>query len=371
MSLKRLVAALAVAVGLVWGFAAWTGRLDALAAGGASPAVKEFDPTKVTVVFLDVGQGDCIFIHTPNGRNVLIDAGEGAHPDNPYSRQFDAGTEVVVPFLRDHGITQLDAMVMSHPHSDHGGGFEAVLQMQDLKVLRFYDPGLRVSSGFYKKVLRLLRERHEEAEYHSVLEYVGDPAAEESEHASDYRLNRAMIGHNILEGDPSAELLILGPVRLQTRRCSVGNNNSIVNMLRAGKVQVLLTGDAEVGELGDMQRLYGKGLHATVLKVPHHGSKATSLNNAFITAVAPRYTVYQTGAENTYGHPHELTFARYKELLDPDPSILRNDFHGDIVLTIDGSSFRFETEKQADPAQVEVGRVSPRSGRSRSARAGG
>lgn len=362
MRLKALVLVLGALCGAVWGYAGWSGRLAALLPGGASPAVKEFEAGKVTIVFLDIGQGDCIFIHTPNGRNVLIDSGEGPHPDNPYSKHYDAGSDVVLPFLRDHGITRLDAIVLTHPHSDHGGGLEAVLADQNLQVGAFYDVGLRVPSKFYRNVLSLLRERHEETEYHTIFRYVGSPDAEESERPGDYLLNREMIGRDVLAGDPSCELRILGPIRIHTKG-SFANNNSIVSLLRAGNLTVLLTGDAEEAELSDLTRIFGEHLKVVVLKVPHHGSKATSLHAGFVEAASPRYTVYQVGADNTFGHPHKQNFAFYQEHVEPDPEILRNDLHGDIVLTTDGRTYAFATEKHPDPAEVRIGREFQRRGR--------
>jgi competence protein ComEC len=367
---RRLVALLGVACGAVWAYAFWSGAVVALFAAGpaASPAAKSFEEGKVTIAFLDVGQGDCIFIHTPNGRNVLIDAGEGPNPENPFARSHDAGREVVLPFLRAHGVRRLDAIVLSHPHSDHGGGLETLLAAEDIEVGAFYDAGIKTAAKFYKNVLRRLEEKHPNAAYHTVLEYIGDPAKEESKFRTDYRLIPEMIGKDILEGDPSAQLLILGPVQVNTQR-SFANDNSIFCLLRAGNVTVTFTGDAEPGLLSDMFRLYGENLRTLVMKAPHHGSRF-AVHEGLYRAASPRYVVFQVSATNTYGHPHKDQVGAWLSHVSPPPTILRNDLHGDILLITDGRSYRWETEREVPQEEARVGREFQRRRRGGAAQGG-
>lgn len=264
------------------------------------------------------------------------------------------GAEVVLPFLRAHGVRRLDAIVLTHPHSDHGGGLETILAAEDIEVGAFYDAGTKSAATFYRNILRLLEEKHPKTEYHTVLEYIGDPSKEESESPVDYRLVQEMIGRNILAGDPSAELIILGPLRINTQR-SFQNDNSIFLLLRAGNVTVLLAGDAERGLLTDMTRVYGDRLRSLVLKAPHHGSRY-SVHEGFIRANQPRYVVYSASATNTFGHPHKENIDAYLEGVDPPPTILRTDLHGDILLITDGRTYRWETEREVSQEEARVGR---------------
>ena len=131
------------------------GAVFAAIALSANLAAKKQEPKKniLTVTYIDVGQGDSILIETPEGKNILIDAGDG--PTDWSS--WDAGDRIVVPFLKKRGIKKLDYVLMSHAHNDHIGGLPAVLKA--FPVDTFVDPGFQYNSYIYENLLTLVEEK--------------------------------------------------------------------------------------------------------------------------------------------------------------------------------------------------------------------
>ncbi len=119
------------------------GRPEALRADDAAPGA-------LVVTFLDIGQGDCTLIETPDGKAILVDGGEGRIPDADELYPSDAGTRVVLPVLKKKGIRTLDLVIATHPHSDHIGGLLEVLADPEIAVKELWDSGRdspRSSSG--------------------------------------------------------------------------------------------------------------------------------------------------------------------------------------------------------------------------------
>jgi competence protein ComEC len=245
-------------------------------------------PYALGVHFLDVGQGDAIFIETPSGRQVLVDAGRSGSG-------VVSAMASVMPFT-DRSV---DVVVATHLDADHIGGFSEILARYDVSMILVAERRGEDALAFWDAV---------EAEGAEVV-YVEAPM-------------RVTLEEEVV-------LEILSP--LPALAGAADNERSIVAKLVYRDDSFLLTGDmekrAEYALLAS-----GLDLSADVLKVAHHGSNS-STTPAFLAAVAPRLAVVQVG-ENSYGHPHPDVLARLAGI-----TVLRNDENGTISLYSTGDSF--------------------------------
>ena len=251
-------------------------------------------PGALTVSFLDVGQGDAIFIQTPAGQQLLIDGGPGRRVLSELSR--------VMPAL-DRSI---DIVVATHTDLDHLGGLVEVLKRYDIgQVL---ESGLRVDSGHFvlwdKELQTLNTIRHV-----------------------------AHAGERILL-DSGAYIDVLGPAPQDYENLSdKANETMIVLRLVYGETEFLLTGDIERGD--ELRLVSGSmDIKSDVLKVAHHGSRF-STTDLFLEEVAPQFAVISVGGNNRYGHPHAETLGRIQKT---SAHLLRTDLEGPITFTSDGKS---------------------------------
>lgn len=267
-------------------------------------AVQAGSPQALTVTFLDVGQGDAIFIRAPGGKTMLIDAGVATPPDPARGRAgYDAGESVVVPFLQRQGIKRLDYLVLTHADTDHAGGAAAVLRAIPVGTL-LLNGGSAQEQGFLA-ALQAARER-------------GVPDYWPAE------------GDQVRLGPVTLDVLNPPRVPFQSTR-SDDNANCIAFRLRYGQVVMLLACDMEaVSE----ERLVASGaeLGADLLKVAHHGSRHSS-TPAFLAAVRPQVAIHSAGQGNTYGHPHAETLQRFEAV---GAQNWRTDQHGSITVRTDG-----------------------------------
>ncbi len=256
---------------------------------------------ELTVHFIDVGQGDSIFIQTDE-QNVLIDAGERS-----------AG-EVVVDYLQGQGVTELDLVIGTHPHSDHIGGLIQVLT--DIPVKEIMDPALVHTTKLFEDYLTLIDEKE--------IKFTEGRAGMVRD-----------IGNAVLE--------ILHPV---APTGSALNDASIVTKISCGKISFLLPGDIEKkSETEILDR--GAALKCTIMKACHHGS-TTSNSLEFLQAVDPEAVVIMCGEGNDYGHPHGEVLQTYCDL---GIDIYRTDLQGNIVVATDGEVYSIDTEKGKGPAE--------------------
>ena len=246
----------------------------------------------LTVAFLDVGQGDAIFIESPTGKQVLVDGGPG--------RALFAPLSEMMPFY-DRSI---DVVIATHPDADHIGGLPEVLRRYDIDF--FLDPGVSSDTGVYQALLR---------------------ARDESD--AEYIVARR--GMEIALGD-GAVLQILFPDR--DMEGADTNDASIVAKLIYGGTSFLLTGDSPQKVEKYLAMRDGKKLDVDVLKAGHHGSK-TSTSDIFLGYTSPASVVLSVGAENRYGHPHAEVVARLTEF---GAKILRTDEDGTVIMKSDGET---------------------------------
>jgi competence protein ComEC len=284
LSTKALVAGLAIVVLLVW------------------VAAFSLPDGKLHVTFLDVGQGDAIFIQTPRGQKVLVDGG-------PSPTTLLAALGRRMPFW-DRAI---DLVVLSHPHDDHVSGLIPVLKRY--KVKAFLDGGQEHLTPAYTHCLELIQEK-----------------------GISYQL--AQLGMQIQLGE-GLQMRVLHPQgELLSGTDSDVNNNSIVLRLVYGRISFLLAGDVE--EEAEAVLLFSnEDLASTILKSPHHGSD-TSLNLRFLEAVNPQLAVIQVGADNQFGHPDPTTLAKLEER---GVMVLRTDQNGTVEVVSDGERYWIKAER--------------------------
>jgi beta-lactamase superfamily II metal-dependent hydrolase len=248
------------------------------------------------VYFLDVGQGDSsvVLFHD---KVILIDAGE-----------IDQGDRVVAD-LRDLGVSRIDLLVASHPHSDHIGGMQKVLAA--FPVGKVLDTGMPHPSPLYEHFLETVNREN--------IPYL---VSEQGQ---------------TIDLDPSLAIRVLSPPK--ERLDADLNANSIVLKISYGTISFLFTGDAGTAAETALLKT-GSPLNAQVLKVAHHGS-SDATSEAFLARVRPEVAVISVGKDNPYGHPHKETLDALQAAV---PAIYRTDRDGAILVRSDGASYSVTTE---------------------------
>lgn len=248
------------------------------------------------VHYIDVGQADSILIRVPTKdgvKNMLIDAGT--------SEGYPASA--VENYLSGLGITELEYMIITHPHLDHIGAADEVIT--DFTVLNVIIPECESSTKSWERVLLAIDAKN--------LSYIPSEA-----------------GKTYTIGD--ASFTILGPVDATAVKPSDTNNYSVVVRLDYGSTSFMFTGDAEVDSENEMLAHFpASAFKCDVLKVGHHGS-TTSTGDAFLKAANPSLAVISCGRGNSYGHPHKEMLDK---LQDAGISVLRTDEEGTIIICSD------------------------------------
>ncbi len=257
---------------------------------------------ELKLVFLDVGQGDCSFIQTPDGKNILIDG--GGEPGT------DIGNDVLLPFLLKNGVASLDLVIMSHSHDDHISGLQPVLSQLKTRTFMEYPP--QEDNPVYLEMKKTIEERG--------IQVIS------AARGQSYRIGEETLIH-VLHPDPD---------HVQTLYQDNENNLSLVILMECGDAAVLFTGDIEKGVEYYLAGRMDK--RASVLKVPHHGSN-TSSTDVFLEVVSPQTAVIQTGT-NFFGHPHPEVLDR---LESRNIKVYRNDIHGAVILQYHDGSWTIHT----------------------------
>lgn len=247
----------------------------------------------LNVVFLDVGQGDAIFITTVTGKQVLIDG--GAFPD----------VDVAIGKYMNFYDRSIDLVIATHPDLDHIGGLTTVLRRYTVPV--FLYSGLHSGISAYQQLVNILI-------------------------SSDTSIVTAKAGQ-VITLDEDTSLTVLSPY--PNSSSTEPNEKSVVVQLVYGNTSMLLTGDASVFNEYDMVSVYNKHLRSDILKLGHHGSK-TSSSSWFIDTVNPQYAVVSAGCDNSFGHPHKEVITR---LIQRNIIILNTCLQGDIIFESDGDTW--------------------------------
>ena len=253
-------------------------------------------PGVLELTAIDVGQAESLLIVTPEGKTLLLDAGGMLG----FSRsEFDVGEDVVSPYLWSRGIRRLDAVALSHPHSDHMGGMAAVIANFRPREIWF---GPHLPSEAFDRILSLCRQYAVELK----------PRAARQEFAWG-----------------GARFQVLSPeadVEIKPRQA---DNASMVLRVSYGQNSALLPGDiASKVEDGFSSRQ----AEADLLKVAHHGSK-NSTSPEFLATVRPRWVVISAGTRNPFRHPRPEVLAR---LAEAHVRVYRTDLFGPVTFYLDG-----------------------------------
>lgn len=260
----------------------------------------EVEGPVAVVHFLSIGQGDSALVQTPNGKNILIDAGP---PD---------GARSLLHYLKDRDVRRIDLLVETHPHADHIGGVVAVLQ--EMPIAQVLVSGFVHPTPIYDAMLAAFEKKK-------------------------VQVRVARRGRTV-DVDTDTRMHVLAPEEpfINGSR-SDANANSVVIVLEYKGMRFLFTGDAEEETEDRLLQGERERLPATVLKVAHHGSKyATS--DEFLSAVGPRLAVVSCGKGNRYGHPAPETMAR---LRSRGVQVLATHTDGHVVMATDGERLEIYT----------------------------
>lgn len=261
----------------------------------------------LSIMAVDVGQGDALLIKFPNDKTALIDAGNVT----PY---FDNGNRIILPLLDKLGIKKIDFGIVSHVDADHYMGFHSLIK--EGKINSIYKPLLDRTSQ------------------------------------KDVEFEKFLSQQNIPIHYFSKEIIPVGNARIYVLNDTTNNyfgnqkSNDRSGMLKLvyGTTSFLFTGDAGVAVESDYVQRYNMNLRSDVLKLGHHGSRS-STSEEFLTKVDPQMAIISAGVANKFHHPSKEILER---LNNSHISALRTDLSGAILLQSDGSKINSINWKQIE-----------------------
>ena len=261
---------------------------------------------KFIASFIDVGQGDSIFLEFPNGKNMLIDAGENYE------------SETVQSFINSKGYFSLDYVVGTHPHTDHIGGLESIIRRYEIGEI--YLPKVVHTSKTYENLLTTINEL-------------------------GYKVNSAISGMEIIN-EKGLEVKILSP---KNSNYSELNNYSVVIKIVFGNTSFLFMvfGNTSFLFMGDAETVVEDEIldevNADVVKVGHHGSD-TSSSEEFVKSVNAKYAVIMSGFDNQYDLPDKAIVDRWKS---NGAEVYNTSENGNVIITSDGRNITVEVEHES------------------------
>lgn len=257
---------------------------------------------KLEVVFLDVGQGSSALITTPQGKHILLDGGVNVSDDDYW------GEQAVLPYLRQRGITKLDAVINTHPHNDHTAAIKSALVTLDVKLF--------ITAEVFPAV----------AEQQTLLAL-----------AEQYGVPVSFVEQGqCITLEPGVTMEVFYPQGDTVYWEENANDGSLILKLTYGEVDFLLTGDSEQQALSDIANF---PVEAEILLLPHHGSK-TGLHQEFYEQVDPEVVIASAGRGNKFGHPSEDVVNYWQARQIP---LYRTDLDGAITIETDGQIYEIST----------------------------
>ena len=252
---------------------------------------------EIMVYFFDVGQSDSILIMAPD-YNVLVDAG-----DNDCEEDLEK-------YLDDLGITTLHCVIATHPHEDHIGSMDMILE--EFTVNNLIMPNAEVDTDTFSATGDYTRMMEGAQEQGTTVTYVSS-------------------GQSFSLGD--LKFWFLAPNSTDYNDL---NDWSLVTKVTYGSTSMLLTGDAEsISEKEILAKYASSELDCDILKSGHHGSSSSSCE-AFLDAIDAEIAIISCGTGNKYGHPNQPVLDRYAER---DMQVYRTDLEGTIIFTSNGAEF--------------------------------
>lgn len=267
---------------------------------------------KLKLYFVDVGQGDCTYLKTPSGKNILIDGG-----GNRDKEKYDVGKKVLLPYLLDRRVKKLDYIIVSHFDADHAQGLEAVIQ--NIKVKNIIVCKQASDSALYQEIIKLCKKKN-------------------------VNIITVKRGKTIkIDKYVHFEILHPGDIMLDDGKGGLNANAIVAKMyctIKNKTTTIMFTGDIEEKAEEELVKIYVDKLKADILKVAHHGSK-TSSTAEFLKYVSPKIALIGVGKDNTFGHPNSGVLSRLEDI---NAKIYRTDKLGEITVTISKSKTSIKTK---------------------------
>ena len=246
------------------------------------------------VHYLDVGQGDSIFIELPNNETMLIDAAESYQSEN------------IINYLKNLNYQKIDYVIGTHPHTDHIGGLKDIINT--FGIGKIYMPKVVSTTKTYESLLMAIKDKN-------------------------LKINTAKAGTSIIDTD-ALKINILAP---NNETYTELNNYSVVTKITYGTTKFLFMGDAE--KLSEKE--IKENVSADVIKIGHHGSN-TSSSIDFIKKVNAKYGIISVGLNNKYNLPKEETIKNWE---NSGTKIYLTSINGTIRAISDGTNIKIESEK--------------------------
>ena len=246
------------------------------------------------VHYLDVGQGDSIFIELPNNETMLIDAAESYQSEN------------IINYLKNLNYQKIDYVIGTHPHTDHIGGLKDIINT--FEIGKIYMPKVISTTKTYESLLMAIKDKN-------------------------LKINTAKAGTSIIDTD-ALKINILAP---NNSIYTELNNYSVVTKITYGTTKFLFMGDAEKLSENEIK----ENVTADVIKIGHHGSN-TSSSIDFIKKVNAKYGIISVGLNNKYNLPKEETITNWE---NSGTKIYLTSTNGTIRASSDGTNIKIESEK--------------------------
>ena len=286
------------------------------------------------VVFVSVGQGDCVHIRSGD-KNALIDGGG--------STDRNVGKDTLMPYLLGNGAERIETAMVTHLHTDHALGI--------LQLSSDYPVGSISIPEDYRRSIENIRSEAAAKDDENSGNIISDRMQKQSDQPDigDYlrsadNLRYLSCGSRISVNDVNIDAI--WPLRSETGGIDIDDANELntVYMITCKGVKIMVTGDLlEEDELEMVRHYRGTDtLKCDILKVAHHGSKSSS-SEAFLDAASPSIAVIQVGKNNLYGHPHEQTLQRLSER---GIKVLRTDLNGAIGIDIRHKGIKADVVRQ-------------------------
>lgn len=246
------------------------------------------------VHYLDVGQGDSIFVELPNNETMLIDAAESYQSEN------------IINYLKNLNYQKIDYVIGTHPHTDHIGGLKDIINT--FEIGKIYMPKVVSTTKTYESLLMAIKDKN-------------------------LKINTAKAGTSIIDTD-TLKINILAP---NNSTYTELNNYSVVTKITYGTTKFLFMGDSEKLSENEIK----ENVTADVIKIGHHGSN-TSSSIDFIKKVNAKYGIISVGLNNKYNLPKEETITNWE---NSGTKIYLTSTNGTIRASSDGTNIKIESEK--------------------------